>query len=381
MRPVSAAFLRALRGSHKMRVQAWAVSGFQTGVNPAGTELFVIDGDVTLDAAAAIRSTAEVTVTGSWPSIATDPLAPYGQEIFLRRGVELGDGAVEWVSLGYHRIQTPEQDNPPDGPIRIAAQDRMAGIIDAKLLTPRTYPAGTLFGAIVDDLVLEIYPSATIEWDDDSDTLPTARAITLEDDRYSFLATLVESAAKIFYWDHRGILVIRSLPDPAHPVYGVDAGADGVLVAMSRRLTRDGVVNVVVVTGQAPFDELPPVYQVAFDDDPASATYFHGPFGQVPMFFDSPLLTTDVAAAAAADTLLRKHLGLVYNLDFTTIVNPALEPYDPVSVTYPTIRRSADMVTETHIIDRVTIPLTAAAAMAATTREQTVVLIGTVVSS
>jgi hypothetical protein len=47
-----------------------------------------------------------------------------------------------------------------------------------------------------------------------------------------------------------------------------------------------------------------------------------------------------------------------------------LEPWDPIRIRY-----SSRHGVEFHIIDRITIPLVAAAPMTATTREQTVVLV------
>jgi len=67
--------------------------------------------------------------------------------------------------------------------------------------------------------------------------------------------------------------------------------------------------------------------------------------------------------------MLRGNLGLPYSVDFTSVPNPALMPYDPVRVRYP--GRS-----EVHVIERLTIPLTAEQPMPAATREQTTIILG-----
>lgn len=380
MRPVSSAFLGALRGSHKIVVEAISVTGgFQTGVNPDGVTLAVIDGDVQLDSTAEVRSTLGLTVEGTqgWPDSASDLLVPYGREVYVRRGVEFGNGRQEWVGLGYHRIQSLEQDEPPDGPIVLSCRDRMAGIIDGRLVEPVQFNSGTAVGTIVDTLVTEIYPDAVVEWDDDSSGSTLARALVAEESRFDFLQELVTSAGKIWYWDHRGILMIQDVPDPTETVFTVNAGADGVLVNMRRSLTREKVYNGVVASGEAA-DTVAPPRAVAVDNNPDSPTYWEGPFGKVPRFFVSPFLTTVAQAQSAAGSILRKSLGLPYSVDFSLVPNPALEPYDAVQVVYPQRSRLQSYHRETHVLEKITIPLTATQEMVADTREQTAVMIGQV---
>lgn len=370
MRPVSDRFLSSLRGSHQAVTQAFVVAAGQTGTSPTGTELAVISGDVQLDAGADIRSTISLTVdgTGAFPDNAGDDLAPYGNELFVRRGLAFGGGRVEWVSLGYFRINSAEQDEAPDGPIRLAGQDRMGGIVKARLIAPRQYAATDTYGYVVTDLVQEVYPAAVIEWDDVTDTDPLARTVIAEEDRFAFLDELVTGLGKIWYWDHRGHLVIKDVPDPGDPVWDVDSGENGVLIGMGREISDEGVYNAVVVTGEALDTEAPPS-AVAYDNNPDSPTYWDGDFGKVPRFYASSFITTEAQAQTTANAMLRSNLGVPYNVDFQSIVNPALEPWDPIAVRLG--RR-----TETHVLSRLTVPLSPTAAMTAETREQTLVVIG-----
>lgn len=346
---------------------------FQSGTQPTGTVIPILSGDVVADAKAPIRSTLEMETTGAamWPTFGNLLLAPYGNELFVERGVQYGNGNTEWVSLGYFRIQTPDQTNAPDGPIRITGNDRMAGLIDGRLLAPMQFAASTTYGSVVSTLVLAVYPLATIEWTNGGDTTQIGRSLITEDDRYGFIDDLVTSLGKIWFWDHRGYLVICNQPSPTDPpAFDVNSGAGGVLVAMARHLTRDRVYNAVVALGEGT-DTANPVRAVAVNNDVNSPTYFYGRFGPVPRFFSSPLLTTTDQAALAATSLLRKQLGLPYSVDFSAVPNPALEPWDAVRIRY-----SDRYGVETHIIDRITIPLTSQEPMTATTREQTVVLVG-----
>jgi len=371
VRPVSERFLRTVRGSHQAVFEALVVAPGQTGVQPTGTPVTILPGsDVHFDGAANIRATLELSTKGEgmWPTGAADLLAPYGNELFVRRGIRYGNGTTEWVGLGYYRIYTPEQAQAPKGPIRVSARDRMSAIVDGKLTSPRPFPASTTYGAVVTALVGEIYPWATIEWDDTTSAEQLGRQVVAEEDRYAFLNDLIKATGKVWWWDHRGVLVIRTPPSATRPVWEVNYGEGGVLVSLSRRLTREGVYNGVVVTGEGA-DTATPIRAVVVDSSLNSPTSWWGPFGKVPKFFNSPLITRIGQAKAAATAMLGQELGLPYAVDFTSVPNPALEPFDPVRVRYP--GRS-----EMHVIDRLTIPLGVDAPLRASTREQANALIG-----
>lgn len=372
MRPVPARFLRTVTAPHTAVFRARVCSTWQTGIDPVGTKIDFLDGNVVLDGTADIRSVLNLTVAGKgmWPRRVADLLAPYGNELFIERGVQYNAGTIDYCSLGYFRLETPGQDNPPNGPIRIVAKDRMAGLVDARLLAPVQYLATATYGQVVTALVTDVYPGAVVEWDDSTASQTLDRSVIVEEDRYKFLNDLVVSRGKIWYWDHRGVLVIRTPPDVANPVAEVSAGEGGVLVSMSRQLTREGVYNAVVASGEGS-DSTNPVRQVAIDDNPNSPTYFYGRFGKVPRFFSSSFLTSEAEASQAASTMLRTQLGLPYNVDFDLVPNPALEPFDPVR-----IRSASDQGAEVHVLETLTIPLVAEMTMTATTREQTTVLIG-----
>jgi hypothetical protein len=374
MRAVSDAFLRTLRGSHAMVAQAIVCSTWQTGTDPDGVEIDIGAGQVVEDATADIRGTLDLTTNGVglFPSRRDSVLAPYGNEIFVRRGILYGNGVTEWCSLGYYRIQSPSQDDAPDGEIKITGKDRMAGIIDGRPVAVRQYDPSATYGQVMAELVTEVYPAATIEWDDATDVGTIGRAIILEDNRYGLLNDMVASLGKIWYWDYRGILVIRDAPDEStQPAWDVNAGEDGVLVKASRSLTRDRVYNAVVASGESTNDE-PPVRGVAVDGNPDSPTYFYGRFGPVPEYYTSQFLTTSGQATQAASSMLRTKLGLPYNMGLDAVPNPALEPYDVVRVDY-----GSQTGPENHLLQSVTVPLVEDATLTATTREQTSVLIGT----
>lgn len=370
MRGVSAKFLATLRGSHKAVFRARVCTSFQTGNNPTGTEIRIIAGDVQSSASSQIRSTLQLTTPESWPRDANDLLAPYGNELFVERGIDFGNGATEWVGLGYYRIGNPEQDETPSGPIDIMAEDRMAGIRDARFLTPRQFPSSASRGQVVQTLITEVYPSAVIDWDDSVvRDAPIGRTILAERDRYQTLHDLVTSLGKIGYFDHNGIFTVRTAATvTGTPDWTIDAGTEGVMVKMSRSITREGIYNVVVASGEAT-DTAPPAYAIVADLAATSPTRYGGPFGPVPRFYTSPFITSTTQARSAASALLRKSLGLPYQVSLESVPNPALEPDDVIEVRYPG-GTGGSLRTEVHIIDTVTIPLDVESPVSLKTRKQ-----------
>lgn len=370
MRPVSDRFLNAVTGSHKIAVKALALEPGQSGVEPVGVELKIVSGDVKFEWSSAIRATLDLKVMVSssvgFPTQAADPLDVSGKEIIVYRGIDYGGGDTELVSLGYFRIDTDEQDIPVNRPISITAPDRMAGIIDARLESPRQYTSAFTYGTAISDLVTEVYPDAVIEWDDATSGIHLGTNIMQDEDRYALLDDIVTAVGKICYFDHRGVLVIRDIPDPDVVVGEIRHGARGTLTGLKRRRSRVGVVNIIVASGEAT-DERAPARGVARDDNPQSPTFWQGPFGPVPDFYSSPLLLTDAMAAKAARTILDRRLGLNYAVDLSAVPNTAFEVGDPVLVSY-----SDEVGSEIHIIESLSIGLGASEAMSATMRERSV---------
>jgi hypothetical protein len=141
------------------------------------------------------------------------------------------------------------------------------------------------------------------------------------------------------------------------------------MVQANRSLSREGVYNVVVVTGEGG-DDLPPVRAVAFDAQQSSPTFFDGPFGRVPRFYSSTFITTEQQAQNAARNLLRQSLGAPYDVGLSAVPNPGVRPYDVIRVTYNDGNR------ELHVVERATIPFNVTSPIKIATRESTVIFVG-----
>lgn len=366
MRPVSDSFLNTIRGAHKAVFRARVCAPGQTGVSPTGTTINILEGDVTFDTGSDVNATMDITTDLSWPSTAASLGAPYGQEVYIERGVQYASGTQEWVGLGYFRIDRVEQANAPKGAVRITGSDRMSSIRDDRPIQPIVFTAGTSVGAVIDFVVQDAVPTVVTvyDWAAYSATLQSDHI--LDDDRIKFLNEILTAYGKVAYFDYAGRYQVKTPPSFTNtPVWFVNSGKNGVLCSMTRTISRDGVYNGVVATGEPVGTDLAPVRGQALDLNVTSPTYWFGSFGKVPRFFSSSFLTTNAQCDSAAASILLTSTGIPYVVELGVVPNPALEGWDVLQVQY------SDKVSyEIHVIDTIKYALGADGEMAIATRKQ-----------
>lgn len=360
MRPVSADFLAALRGPHTVDI---SVEAWRGGAQVGGT-LNVLDGQVTAEASTTTgpRRTLNVELAparGLW-----DALAPAGTTLLAYRGVRFINGVVERVPLGMFDVDEQALTYGPGGGLTITAPDVWVRVQRARFETPRTVtgaaiPKAAAIAAEATGLGIGVLGG---------DTTTTVRQQVEERDRDGLISSLAQGVGAWIYADVDGRVVSRDVPYLSQPpVWTIDASATGVLLDASRSRSRQRTYNVVIVTA-GDTDGTPPFAPVTVaDTDTASPTYVGGPFGRVPYFYASQLLTTTAQATAAGKALLRRVTGLAAQLDITSVVNPALEPGDAIEVLLPARDGDTPKV-ERHLIDSVTIPLTSEGTQSIQTR-------------
>jgi hypothetical protein len=193
-------------------------------------------------------------------------------------------------------------------------------------------------------------------------------AVVWEKDRDKAINDLAESIGARVSFDRDGIPTIEDLPTvTTPPVWTVEAGPTGVMITAARDISRERTYNVVVVTsdkadGVAPF---PPI--IISDNISTSPTYAGpdpyyqlssaAPFGIVPYFYTSPLLTYDIQAMFAGNGILQRIRGLASQLSMEFVRNHALDSFDTIDVTLPPERYDQPAVTERHVIDQIVHPL------------------------
>lgn len=360
-----AMFADLVSGSHSARFSALAPTSWQTGTDPVGEPLQVTGGNVKFDATADIWASGGLSLIAPWPGPTNELITVFGGEVFLARGVDIGSGGTAWSALGYFRVTSTRQEDAARGVIGLTLDDRMATIIESELISPRVYEPGTTVQAMVEDLVLDVYPQAVITFDSGTGATVLGRQVTVEENRYDGLRDLADSLGQLVFFDEAGILRFADVPDTETPVWTIRAGKRGAMVNAARDLTRIGVYNAVVVRGEG-MDNIPPVQAVAYDASPTSPTRWGGPFGSIPRRFASPFITTYSGARSAAAAMLRRSLGAPYNVTVDVVPNPALRPYMPIRTVYD------DGTRETHIIDKFDLPFDTTNPARIETREQSV---------
>ncbi len=138
------------------------------------------------------------------------------------------------------------------------------------------------------------------------------------------------------------------------------------MTSQAKVVAADQTYNGVIVTGESSANDTPPRGE-AWDLNPASPTYLYGPFGAVPEFYSSPLITTQAQAETVAAAMLAGTLGKTEQLSWEQVVHPGLAPLDVVAVQF------ADGSSSSYVIDSLTVPLTVADIMSATARSTLVV--------
>ena len=320
----------------------------------------VLDGNVTLDQTAATRGRVELTIVDPElvPDSHTDALMPYGNELQVYRGTP---GLL--TSLGIFRIDEANVTDAPDAlTIAVTGMDRSVRLIDAKFEEPYIISAGTNVVTAIETMVEAADPTIVVNLEPTSAVMPL---ITYDEggDRWKALQDMATSIGRSLYFDGDGELTGQPVSSGANPVAAISEGAGGTLLSAGRRLARQGAHNRYIVTGENAAEGSAPSRGVATDNNPLSPTYYFGPFGKVPAFVTSQLVTTDQQAQDMAQGLLSRELGVTDQINFGALVNPALKPDDVVTVT-----RERLGVNEDHIIDSLVIPLAATGAMTGQTR-------------
>lgn len=365
MRPVSEEFQRLVTKSHRVATQATLYPA--DGTDPV--TIPIIDGTVTLDSTASVRARCDIQVADpDWiPVVAGDKLSPFGSEIELRRGLYLSDGTTETVALGRFGIEDAEiTDDGTGTTVRVTALDRAEQISKAKFEDAYQVDAGTDFTEAILNIVSTAFPGVeTAEGFDTATSLAIGKDVTAiqGDDAWEFAQGLATALGMVLYFDGDGYLTLRPYSDSS-VVAEIVEGENGVLLTASRNWSRTNSFNKVIVTGESTQDDT--VYQgEATDTNPASPTFYGGPFGRVPEFRTYPQITSDSHAADVAEAILAQEIGAPSTVSFGMIPNPALEPEDTVLISRPDIG-----VNEEHVIDSLTIGLGATESMTGTTRER-----------
>lgn len=346
------------------------------------TPVQVVSGTVTADRTSQTRWAMDINVDPR-TVIDLDGVNPYTTRVRIRRGVKPLRGDPVWSPLGLYRVSKTVQKT--DGTVNLVGESFEAAVKDARLLTPRTIGGGNVDTAqsVIEHLVTEAVPDAGFDWRvTGAFTIPTTQQDT---ERWGFIdgttdsGSIAKALGAEVYCDGEGAFVVAPVPSVLdNPVSRIARG--DALVSNETDLDRTGTYNVVVANGQSTDGATPPVGPgIAWDNDPNSPTYagpdpvnhpeLAGPFGVVPRFYVSPLLTTLIQCQMAAQSLLVNDLGLNKVVTFDSVIDPQRVPGEVVAV------ETQAGGFENHLIDTIRFDL-ASAVMTVNTRANTTRLIG-----
>lgn len=270
----------------------------------------VEDGSVSWDASQQVQGALSLTVPRvgavegqdwrDWdPVDPTHPLACFGQVLHVSLTIGSLISSAWWtVPLGRFLITSVE---PGPSTVRVTGKSLLQRLEEDRLTEPMTPdPAGSMaselrrlvgsrMGLIIDP-ALRDYPCPSMAWGE-------SRIDAVYEIARSWPAIVREGGDGILY-------VSPPTPDPtSRPELCLSDGAEGTVVGVAASVSRDKIYNRVVARGQESSDAGTPSFQ-AIADQMTGPMRVDGPYGVVPRFFSSPLITSVAQAKSTAEAML-----------------------------------------------------------------------------
>lgn len=368
MYPVSDAFEATLKQSHTMvtRAEIWEGSSMLQEFN-------INDGTVTVQDEA-IRRRVTCTLTdpdGSLtPATASDLLAPVGNELRLYRGVVIpSTGVEEVVPLGVFGISdTRIYDSGGGLTLSIDAYDRARKVSRSKFTTEYVIAAGTNVATAIQAMINARVPGLTYNFTPTTAVTPVL-VYNTGDDPWAKARELAASIGYDLYFDQTGICCLTPVPvltQSTPTVWDYEEGPEATFLYLNRRLTDERTYSHVVITGEGNgIGE--PVRAEAYDNNPASPTYYLGAYGDIVLFESNRIITTFSQAQTVANARLQRVSGLVDLVEMQAIVNAAHDVYDVIGIS-----RARLNIDARYVISKLSIPMTQDRAMNVSVKQGTI---------
>lgn len=370
MRSISQQFREGVRDSYQeIVIHAEVLS---RGVVISSLDEVLVSGSIEMNYRSRIQRTCDIRLvdeTGDLiPDDWNDLLYPVGNELKLYRGLEFPDGTQELIPLGVFRVSRPRfADEGSRLQISVVGYDRGKPLERARFTDPYIIVAGTNYTTAIQNLIINRLPGYSLDFSQFQSTTRTTPRLVFEEqgDPLQAVSKMAESIGMDFFFDGDGRPILRPVPDVSTTLpsetYAEDE--DDVVIQAERELNEEQTYNHVIATGEST-SNASPVRAEAFDNDSESPTYWER-YGDVPTWLVSSYITTEAQAADAAVAHLRRVTGIIENVSFGMIVNPAHEPGDVVLLRRPRLK-----IDEIHVLDSLTVPLGYDAAMSVGTRRR-----------
>lgn len=350
MRGSSELFSVALAASHTVSA---TVSAFYEGTAQVA-DIPISDGTLEYDATQLIRGSLSISVPRYFtppdgirrdllPVGDTDALGCNGQRLALSYTISRPGRGTETISMGWYRISDWSEDGAN---ITVNASTLETLLDEYRFLDTIQLARGTTMLSAVRTLVANALPVRLLPG-----VTGTLTGRSAEDNRLEALDALLTDWGLRYYVDDSAALVVapgwNDLTDPA--VTTLTDGESGTVVRTPTQGNRDGVYNAVRAAGEDT-GEVAPVSAVEYLR--TGPRRWNGPYGNVPYFYASPLLTTIAQCRLAAQTRLRNLQAIAAPVTIEAVPDPRIELGDVIALTYRGTERLAR-------IDAVSLPLTA----------------------
>lgn len=321
------------------------------------TGLPLLTASVTTDRSAANRRTCTATLASPnltvIPQDESSPLAPFGAELQLYAGwidpasqspyLIPATGLPELIPLGVFPIlDTDPDDSGQDINMTLTGSDRSWAISQRGFLSIYTVVAGTAPETAIQAILQNQYPGLpALNMSPTGFQLPVMN-FDAGADPWAACLTIATAAGCELYFDANGYPVGKPTPDPTQTVitwaYRVDGTGNAAPSLVSRAMTRRGISNNFIISATGSQNTTvgsgaaTPVSASAQDNNPASATFVGGPFGNVPTFISSSLISSVDQCQAAANNALTLSLGSADVLTVTAAPAPMFAVDDVITV-------------------------------------------------
>lgn len=251
------------------------------------------------------------------------PLARFGQELDITTIVSsVVTGAVWETRIGRYVIADWEDGD--DGQIVVFAEGVLCRPRDSKIGAPIS-PTGTLRQE-----VRKIAPAGMgVSFDPALIDRACPPSMSWSDGRLDALAEIADAWPALLRTDEWGQIVFKApLPAVPSPVLTFHDGEDGTLILAPRSDSRQDAYNEVIAsTSSTNTADIVGIARV--ESGPMSV---NGPYGTVSRKWSSPLIETEAAAVASAQTMLLNSVRPAQAVPARIAPDPRIELDDPVAI-------------------------------------------------
>lgn len=351
--PEFALFLSMIRNSH---VRSFSMLLFK-GTQLVSDDFNIADGSVTADRDSNARRKMSLTIPlTQWDDSPVQLINVIDSRIQLGIGFDLGAYSLN-IPLGVFRVDSLGRKN--DAELVVEGVGLEAYVYEHEVLDATEIPteASRCIDSI-ETLIRNAFPDAVFDTPYAAD-VESRRGVTLDSaptdtpKRWDAIQAYARRIGCVVYCAPSGKFRIAREPDvtAGTPVWLLDEGANGVLIGVGTKVTRENTYNAVRASGETVAEDIPACTALVKDDDPNSPTRYGGPFGMRTYEYQDNLLLNPAMCEEKARLLLNEFKAATRSLNMSAVPNPALEPDDIVEIDM------LDGTVERHLLTSMTIPL------------------------